>query len=76
MHHYYQAYVTPEYPPCWMIAEVLPLGSWSKLYEHLVQSKDRKQVSKQFDLSPELLESWLHALTYLRNVCGASRAFI
>lgn len=53
-----------------MIAEVLPLGSWSKLYEHLVQSKDRKQVSKQFDLSPELLESWLHALTYLRNVCA------
>ncbi|EXB17152.1 MULTISPECIES: Abi family protein [Acinetobacter] len=70
IHHYYQAYDTPEYPPCWMIAEVLPLGSWSKLYEHLVQSKDRKQVSKQFDLSPELLESWLHALTYLRNVCA------
>ena len=70
IHHYYQLYDQPEYPPCWMIAEVLPLGSWSKLYEHLTHSKDRKQIAKQFDLAPDALESWLHALTYLRNVCA------
>lgn len=70
IHHYYQLYDQPEYPPCWMLAEVLPLGSWSKLYEHLTHSKDRKQIAKQFDIAPDVLESWLHALTYLRNVCA------
>ncbi len=70
INHYYQQYNQPEYPPCWMIAEVLPLGSWSKLYEHLTYSKDRKQIAKQFDLAPDVLESWLHTLTYLRNVCA------
>lgn len=70
IHHYYQVYDSPDYPPCWMIAEVLPLGTWSKLYEHLAVSKDRKLIAKQFDLAPDVLESWLHALTYLRNLCA------
>ncbi len=68
--HYYNSYDEPEFPPGWMIAEVLSLGSWSKIYENLKVSKDRKRISKQFDLAPNTLQSWLHALTYLRNICA------
>jgi abortive infection bacteriophage resistance protein len=53
-----------------MVAEVLPLGSWSKVYEHLAVSKDRKLISKEYDLLPATLQSWLHSLTFLRNVCA------
>lgn len=70
IHHYYSQYDEPEYPPCWMVAEILPLGSWSKVYQHLKVSKDRKLISRQFDLAPRTLQSWLHALTYLRNLCA------
>ena len=70
IHHYYSQYDEPEYPPCWMVSEILPLGSWSKVYEHLGISKDRKLISKQLDLAPATLQSWLHSLTYLRNICA------
>ncbi len=68
--HYYSRYDEPEYPPGWMIAEVLSLGSWSTIYAHLSESKAKKLISKQLDLSPATLTSWLHALTYLRNLCA------
>jgi abortive infection bacteriophage resistance protein len=70
IHHYYKEYDTPEYPPAWMVAEVLSLGSWSKVYEHLSVSKDRKNISREYDLAPATMQSWLHSLTYLRNVCA------
>lgn len=68
--HYFNQYDTPEYPPCWMVAEILPLGAWSIVFQHLKHSKDRKIISREFDLSPITLQSWLHALTYLRNLCA------
>lgn len=68
--HYYSHYDEPEYPPCWMVSEILPLGAWSKVYEHLRISKDRKIISRQLDLAPATLQSWLHAITYLRNMCA------
>lgn len=68
--HYYQHYDDPELPPSWMVAEVLSIGSWSKIYEHLAISRDRKLISSELDLSPPTLESWLHCLTFIRNACA------
>lgn len=68
--HYYQNYDSPELPPSWMLIEVLTLGTWSKVYANLTGSKDRKLVARVFDVSPEMLESWLHSLTCLRNLCA------
>lgn len=70
IHHYYNHYDEPEYPPCWMVAEILSLGSWSKIFEHIKTSQDRKRISRQLDLAPGTLQSWLHTLTYLRNMCA------
>lgn len=70
IHHYYNHYDQPDYPPCWMVAEVLPLGAWSKVFEHLCVSKDRKIISRQLDLAPATMQSWLHSITYLRNMCA------
>jgi len=70
IHHYYNHYDEPEYPPCWMVAEILSLGSWSKVFEHIKASQDRKRISRQLDMAPATLQSWLHTLTYLRNICA------
>ncbi len=68
--HYYANYDEPEYPPSWMLIEVMSLGSWSRVYAHLKISRDRKCISRVFDLPPDILESWLHSLTYMRNMCA------
>ena len=67
IHHYYATYDSPEYPPSWMVAEVLSIGSWSKVFQHLSASSDKKLISSQLDLAPLTLESWLHCLAFIRN---------
>ncbi len=73
--HYYSKYTEPLLPPSWLMAECLSFGKWSKLYKHLQKAdashpNPKKEVAKTFGLSVTLLESWLHALTILRNICA------
>lgn len=68
--HYYNHYDAPKMPPCWMIAEILSLGTWSKVYSNLKESSDRKLISRELEMAPNTLQSWLHAITYLRNLCA------
>ncbi|MBO1014589.1 Abi family protein [Achromobacter sp. SD115] len=73
--HYFGTYTEPLLPPSWLMAECLSFGKWSQLYKHL-QKADRthpnpkKIVAKAFGLAAPLVESWLHALTLLRNICA------
>lgn len=68
--HYYNNYSTPELPPIWMVAEVLSLGVLSTLFANLIYRKDQKIICQLFGLSYKIMTSWLHSLTYLRNICA------
>ncbi|MGR6831805.1 Abi family protein [Aliivibrio wodanis] len=68
--HYYDNYQSPSLPPSWMIAEVLTFGTWSRLYTDLFLS-DQKAVAKKFSVkSPDVMGSWFHSLSHLRNLCA------
>jgi len=68
--HYHSRYNSPKLPSSWMMAEILPMGTWSIIYAHLKERHDKKRVSDLFNLSPVVFGSWLHTLTYLRNLCA------
>ena len=68
--HYYSTYGDPPIPPCWMLADVLSMGNWSKAYGMLAEASDQKPVAKYFRASTPELTSWIHALTNLRNACA------
>jgi len=73
--HYFSTYNEPLLPPSWLMAECLSFGKWSTLYKHLQKAdaahpNPKKAVAKVFGLSAPLVESWLHALTVLRNICA------
>jgi len=68
--HYYVNYGDPILPPCWMLSEVLSMGTWSKAYGMLSDRADQKAVAGCFCTSPPELASWVHALTNLRNTCA------
>jgi abortive infection bacteriophage resistance protein len=40
------------------------------LYENLTNRHDRKKISDAFKLPSMEFESWLHSLTYIRNLCA------
>lgn len=67
--HYFETYSSPELPPCWMVFELLSFGTVSILFENLATSH-RQTIAQLFTVAPDKLNSWLHALSHLRNVCA------
>ncbi|HUI93035.1 MAG TPA: Abi family protein [Chitinivibrionales bacterium] len=55
--------------PLWMAVEVMSFGSISKLYGGLLPDPQRS-ISSIFGIHHSVLHNWMHALTYVRNVCA------
>lgn len=68
--HYIKHYKTPSNPPSWMCFELLTIGELSNLYRGLKDKEDKKRIAQFFDLHPTVFTSWLHTLTYVRNICA------
>lgn len=68
--HYRKKYSKPANPPSWMCMELLSIGQLSRLYAALKDNADRKDIAAHFSLHQTIFESWLHTLTYGRNVCA------
>lgn len=67
--HYYEKYYDPELPPSWMIFEVLSFGIVSTAFKGLLR-RNQKLIAQLFGLDSGVLSSWLHALSYLRNLAA------
>lgn len=71
--HFYRKY-SDNYPPAWMVTEVLSFHGASVIFK-LARGSVRKPVADQFGVNQEVLESWLHALVFARNVCAHHQRF-
>jgi abortive infection bacteriophage resistance protein len=58
-----------------MVIEVLPMGTWSLVYEHLKTGKLRQKISNFFSFRTNDFTGWLHALTLIRNCCAHHNRF-
>ncbi len=67
--HYYQNYDEPKYPPSWMMMEALTFGAVSRFY-NLMKGDLQKPIASAFNMHWSVLESHLHSLTYIRNLCA------
>jgi len=67
--HYYDKYADPALPPSWMVFEVLSLGTVSKIFKNLTR-EHQKPIAKEYELDVSIFASWLHALSYLRNLAA------
>ena len=68
--HYMDNYSSPANPPSWMCFELLTVGELSNIYRGLANKADKKRIATFFDLHPTVFTSWLHTLTYVRNICA------
>lgn len=67
--HYKNKYCGFPTLPIWMLTELMSLGSLSRAYEG-IEHVDKRSISSKLDLNYELLASWFHTLTYIRNICS------
>jgi len=55
--------------PLWMACEIMSLGRLSKFYRCLTPTAQRK-ISSVMGVDHNVLKSWIHVITYLRNICA------
>lgn len=67
---YAETYSNPDLPPSWAALEMMSLGTISHLYQGLAKDRDRKSIANRFGLPQRVLGSWLHTLTFVRNICA------
>jgi abortive infection bacteriophage resistance protein len=68
--HYKNHYNDPANPPAWMCFELLTVGELSRIFKGLNSNADRQLVANFFGLHHKVFTSWLHSLTYVRNICA------
>lgn len=73
--HYFAEYDNPSTPPSWMAMELLTLGQLSRLYIDLKENQDKAGIANYFGVHYTVFESWMHALTYCRNLCAHHSRF-
>lgn len=67
---YYDNHCEPDLPPSWIVCEIMSMGFWSRVYSNIKTRDDRNSIAKHFGLNVPLMESFLHCLTSVRNVCA------
>jgi abortive infection bacteriophage resistance protein len=67
--HYRATYEGFPRLPMWMAVEVMSLGSLSVFYNGLLP-EPRRRIVEGLGLPHTVFRSWLHFLSYLRNVCA------
>ncbi|MBC7552455.1 MAG: Abi family protein [Taibaiella sp.] len=70
INHYRSKYTNPVHPPSWMCMEIITLGQLSRLYKALKYRKDKEDIAQHFLLHTKVFESWIHTMTYVRNICA------
>lgn len=58
-----------DYPPAWMITEVLSFGNLNYIYSNIASNQLMKRIAGYFGLKPQVFISWLTVLANLRNMC-------
>jgi abortive infection bacteriophage resistance protein len=59
-----------ELPPVWAACEVMSLGLLSRWYRNLKPAGTRVAIAKPYKIGEQILESWLHHLSTMRNTCA------
>lgn len=57
-------------PPVWAVCEVMSLGLLSRWYNDLKPMPTRRAIANVYGIDEEVLQSWLHHLSLVRNVCA------
>jgi len=66
---YMQEYGEARLLPSSIVLEALPFGSISKIFANLLEAV-KKEIASDFRLPRHQFQSWLHAISHLRNLCA------
>lgn len=67
--HFKQKYT--EFPdlPVWIVTEIMSFGGLSIMVKGMVR-RDQRAIAGQYGLQGRILQSWMHHLVFVRNLCA------
>lgn len=68
INHFQKTY-SNQYPPAWMLMEILPFGVITNVYSNIKNKKIKKSIAQSFCLQIAPFESWLTIIGVTRNSC-------
>jgi abortive infection bacteriophage resistance protein len=69
--HFQGKYISESHLPIWMATELMPFGFLSRVYSSLTYDIQREVADDIGVHRSVLIKSWLHTLSYVRNVCAS-----
>lgn len=66
----FQQRYSNNFPPSWMTFEISSFGTLSMMYRWLNAGHARRKVARFYGLTDTVMESWLHSIVYVRNICA------
>ncbi|HEY9559911.1 MAG TPA: Abi family protein [Anseongella sp.] len=57
-------------PPACIILEISSFGNLSAIYSNLKPGRNKRKIANDFGVDDRTFASWLHSLTYVRNICA------
>src|SRR5262245_55661616 len=67
--HYRKKYHAESALPLWMATELLSFGWLSQIYK-ACHPEIKRSIARRLDIQDVQLASWLHSLSFIRNVCA------
>jgi abortive infection bacteriophage resistance protein len=68
--HYKRKYDSPEFPPVWMVSELMSFGLLSRWYAALKEPRVRQLIADPFDIDERIFVTVVHQLAIVRNMCA------
>jgi abortive infection bacteriophage resistance protein len=68
--HYRKTYSEPDMPPLWGACELLTFGQLSLWFQNIKDGTVRAEISRPYGVDEQIIKSFAHHLTYVRNVCA------
>lgn len=66
----------PPLPPSWIVMEIMSFGMSCILYQNILDTEDRSEISTQFNINQNIFETWLITMSYVRNQCAHHQKII
>lgn len=69
-------YSEPELPPSWIVLDIISFGMSSHIYQNILSTDARNEISAMFKINQKFFETWLISLSYIRNQCAHHQKII
>ena len=68
--HHHETYPDLLLPPIWVTSEITTIGSLFHLIDNLKELKDKKSISRHYQLDEDVFTSFLRHISDIRNICA------